>query len=134
MLSIAFISVPDMLLLLAVLLLLLPTVLVKRGAGGIAHKFGRMVGGLTGQGPQAQDRRRPELEMSAASLEERYKKILGLSGPITPADIKRRWRELSRQYHPDQVQHLGPKLRAVAEKEMKDINGAYQYLRKKYGG
>lgn len=135
MLSIAFISVPDMLLLLAVLLLLLPTFLVKRTAGGLAHKLGRLVGDLTGTGPRAgqQQARPPELERSAASLEEKYKKILGLTGAISPADIKRRWRELSRQYHPDQVQHLGPKLRVVAEREMKDINAAYEYLRKKYG-
>jgi len=77
--------------------------------------------------------RQPELELSAVALEERYRKILGLIGPITPEAIKTRWRELSKQYHPDQVHHLGPKLKAVAEREMKEINAAYDYLRKKYG-
>jgi hypothetical protein len=135
MISLAFFSIPGLLVLVALLLFLLPAAWVKRGAGGLAHKLGRMVGGAGGAGWGArrpQDRP-PVLEYSAAALEEKYKKILGLAGNITPEDLKRRWRELSRQYHPDQVHHLGPKLRAVAEREMKDINAAYEYLRKKYG-
>lgn len=136
MTPIAFIvSVPDLLVLLVVLLFLLPTFIVKRGAGGIARKLGRMVGNFPGMGSQSWQRqaRQPELEASAVSLEERYRKILGLYGPITAEAIKARWRELSKQYHPDQVHHLGPKLKAVAEREMKEINAAYDYLRKKYG-
>ena len=135
MISIALVSVPAVLLLLVVLLLILPSFMVKRGMGGLARKLGRMVGGAGGRSARRRQEqyRAPALDTSAASLEEKYKKILGLSGNITPEDIKRRWRELSRQYHPDQVHHLGPKLRAVAEREMKDINAAYEYLRKKYG-
>jgi DnaJ like chaperone protein len=37
------------------------------------------------------------------------------------------------QYHPDRVAHLGPKLREVAEHEMKEINEAYDFFRRKYG-
>ena len=135
MISIAFLSVPDMLVLLAALLLLLPSFIVKRGASGVGRKLGQMVGDMIGAGSASrrQQARQPELEFSAAALEEKYKKILGLTGSITADDIKRRWRELSKQYHPDQVHHLGPKLKAVAEREMKDINAAYDYLRKKYG-
>ena len=133
MFSLAFISGPDTLLFVAVLILLFPAFFIKRGVGVPLRNLGRLVGSLMGSGTRTRHSPAPELEMSDTALEERSKKILGLSGRITPEDIKRRWRELSRQYHPDQVQHLGPKLRAVAEKEMKDINGAYQYLRKKYG-
>ncbi len=132
MFSIAIISVPGTLLLLAVLLFLLPTAVVKRGLGGLANRMGRALGDLTGSGSRPAPERPREIAASAASLEERAKKILGLSGPITPETLKARWRELSRQYHPDQVQHLGPKLRVVAEKEMTDINAAYQLLRKHY--
>lgn len=66
-------------------------------------------------------------------LDRKYGKILGLTGRVTWEDVKRRWRELSKQYHPDNVQHLGPKLREVAEKEMKAINEAYQHFRERYG-
>ena len=132
MITIAFFSIPGVLVLLAVLLFLLPSAMVKRGASGMGRKLGRMVGsfGRAGSRPRQQF----EVELSAASLEEKYAKILGLKGPITPEAIKVRWRELSKQYHPDQVHHLGPKLKAVAEREMKEINAAYDYLRKKYSG
>jgi hypothetical protein len=59
-------------------------------------------------------------------------KILGLAGKMTPGDIKKKYRELMTQYHPDKVSKLGPKLREVAEAESKKINEAYDYFRKKY--
>ena len=62
-----------------------------------------------------------------------YARTLGLRGRVTKEDVKKRWRELTAQYHPDKVAHLGPKLREVAEKEMKEINQAYDCLRAKYG-
>jgi len=62
----------------------------------------------------------------------RFAKVLGLNGRVTREDVKRRWKELTVQYHPDKVAHLGPKLRDVAEHEMKAINEAYDYFRSKY--
>ena len=59
--------------------------------------------------------------------------ILGLSGKVSLSEIKTRYRELVRQYHPDKVDNLGPKLKEVAEMEMKRINIAYEYLINKYG-
>lgn len=61
-----------------------------------------------------------------------YGKILGLQGEVTKSDVKRRYRELADQYHPDKVNHLGPKLMEVAEAEMKAINEAYDYFKKVY--
>ena len=75
----------------------------------------------------------PPSTQPKSDMELQYAKVLGLSGNISPDDLKRRWRDLSKQYHPDNVQHLGPKLREVAEREMKDINIAYQYFKNKYG-
>jgi len=60
--------------------------------------------------------------------EEHYAKILGLNSGCTLPELKRRYHELAQQYHPDKVQHLGPKLRTTAEQEMKKINEAYQYF------
>lgn len=58
----------------------------------------------------------------------RYAEILGISGTFTLGELRQRYRELAQQYHPDKVQHLGPKLRTTAEQEMKKINEAYHYL------
>jgi len=40
---------------------------------------------------------------------------------------------LSMQYHPDKVGHLGDEFKKVAEEKMKEINRAYEFLKKKYG-
>jgi preprotein translocase subunit Sec63 len=64
--------------------------------------------------------------------ELRYGTILGLKGRVTMSDVKMRYRELVSQYHPDKVNHLGEKLKQVAELEMKDINEAYEYFKRKY--
>ena len=48
------------------------------------------------------------------------------------ADVRKKYRELAAQYHPDKVNHLGEKLRKVAEQEMKEINEANEFFKKKY--
>lgn len=58
-----------------------------------------------------------------------YGQVLGLKGQVTFDDIRRRYRDLVAQYHPDKVSHLGPKLKEVAESEMKEINEAYQFFK-----
>lgn len=65
--------------------------------------------------------------------EKYYSSILGLRDHVTPDDVRRRYRELVAQYHPDKVNHLGPKLREVAEREMKEINEAFEYFKRKFG-
>jgi DnaJ like chaperone protein len=65
--------------------------------------------------------------------EKYYLSILGLKSYNTSADIKFRYKELAMQYHPDKAAHLGPKLRETAEKEMKKINEAYDFFKRKYG-
>jgi preprotein translocase subunit Sec63 len=77
-------------------------------------------------------RERQQRKQGATSKEQEYGEILGLKGKVTKADVKKRYRELSRQYHPDKAQQLGPKIRALAEEEMKKLNEAYEYFQKKY--
>jgi len=84
--------------------------------------------GSTGPREDADRHRRSEPEDNDA----RFARILGLSGEIDGDLIKRKWRERSVEYHPDKVSHLGPKLKEVAEREMKEINEAYEYFRNKY--
>lgn len=65
--------------------------------------------------------------------EKRHGETLGLVGTVTVDDVKRRYRALVALYHPDKVVHLGPKLQAAAEQEMRAINEAYRYFRDRYG-
>ena len=71
---------------------------------------------------------------SAASLEEQYYAVLGLEQGADFAEIKKAYRKLSMQYHPDKVGHLGDEFKKVAEEKMKEINVAYGYFEKKFSG
>lgn len=61
---------------------------------------------------------------------DRHYAILGLEPGASMEEIKKAYRKLSMQYHPDKVQHLGKEFRGVAEAKMKEINGAYDYFKK----
>ena len=74
---------------------------------------------------------------AAAGTEEvseaKYFAILGLAPGASFAEIKAAYRKLSMQYHPDKVGHLGEEFRKVAEEKMKEINNAYEFLKKRFG-
>ncbi|MBD97225.1 hypothetical protein CL648_00260 [bacterium] len=55
--------------------------------------------------------------------------ILELSGRPDIAEIKQSYKKLCKQYHPDKVQHLGQEYRTIADKKIKAITQAYQYLK-----
>ncbi len=59
-----------------------------------------------------------------------YAKILGLEEPFELEEIKPRYRKTIAQYHPDRVTAMGPEIKEVAEKKAKEINEAYEHLRK----
>lgn len=67
-------------------------------------------------------------------LREGYKedplKVLGLSEDASGAEIKRRYRDLSKENHPDKVAHLGEEFQKVAQEKMTKINQAYEQLKK----
>ncbi len=62
---------------------------------------------------------------------DQYYAILGLESGADKDAIKKAYRKLSMKYHPDKVRHLGEEFRAVAEEKMKEINGAYDFFKKK---
>jgi DnaJ like chaperone protein len=64
--------------------------------------------------------------------EARYYETLGLKPGASFAEIKTAYRKLSMKYHPDKVGHLGDEFKKVAEDKMKDLNVAYEYLKKKF--
>jgi flagellar biosynthesis GTPase FlhF len=59
-----------------------------------------------------------------------FREILGVASSCSLDDIKRAYRLLASQYHPDKVSHMGPKIKQLAEDEMKKLNEAYEYLSK----
>ncbi len=64
--------------------------------------------------------------------EDKYYAILGLSPGADFSEIKAAYRKLSMKYHPDKVGHLGTEFKKVAEEKMKEINNAYEYLKRKF--
>ncbi len=71
---------------------------------------------------------------SSTTSEEQYYAVLGLQSGADFVTIKKAYRKLSMQYHPDKVGHLGEEFKSVAEEKMKEINAAYDYFKKKHNG
>ena len=95
----------------------------RRQSGGYGG-FGGQQGGY-GQGGGASWGERP-------GLEEHYYEVLGLEKGAGFEAIKKSYRKLCLQYHPDKVAHLGEEFKRVAEEKMKEINVAYDYFEKKF--
>lgn len=55
--------------------------------------------------------------------------VLGIARGASQEEIRSAYREKCKQYHPDLVQGLGPKIRELAESELKAINDAYDALK-----
>jgi DnaJ like chaperone protein len=68
---------------------------------------------------------------AVATKEQDYYEILGLQAGTDFEQIKKAYRKLSMQYHPDKVGHLGEEFRNVAEEKMKEINAAYHHFKTK---
>ena len=68
----------------------------------------------------------------AADPEDQYYAVLGLEPGASFDEIKKAYRKLVVQYHPDKVSHLGDEFKKVAEEKMKEINVAYDYFSKRF--
>lgn len=70
-----------------------------------------------------------KLRYAPAKKSDHYH-TLGLKPTVDNSEIKRAYRQIASQYHPDKVSHLGPELIAFSEKKFKSINDAYTAIRK----
>ncbi|MDP3150223.1 MAG: DnaJ domain-containing protein [Ignavibacteria bacterium] len=61
-----------------------------------------------------------------------YSQVLGLTGKVSKASIRKKYLELIAQYHPDKVFELGEELKILAEIKTKQLNAAYDWMKKKY--
>jgi type IV secretory pathway VirB10-like protein len=70
-------------------------------------------------------------EKTATSLSD--EEILGFKpgDRFTMSELKKRYIDLIRQNHPDKVASMGPDFKNLAEKNTKEINKAYDKLKKK---
>lgn len=60
-------------------------------------------------------------------------KILNVSRNSSNEEIKKAYRMLSKQYHPDRVTHLGEEFAKLANNKFQHINTAYEEIRKEKG-
>jgi hypothetical protein len=61
-----------------------------------------------------------------------YYTVLGLSKGATIDNIKKAYKTLISQYHPDKVSNLGVELQNLAKKKTQEINEAYNYFKNKF--
>ncbi len=74
--------------------------------------------------------RQQQTATTSRDMAEQYYAVLGLEPGADMETVKKAYRKLSMQYHPDKVRHLGDEFRVVAEEKMKEINQAYDYFKK----
>lgn len=60
-------------------------------------------------------------------------KILGVNPDARPEDIKKAYRKLATEYHPDKVSYLGEEIRRDAEEKFQKITNAYEKIKKGKG-
>lgn len=56
--------------------------------------------------------------------------ILGISRNASKEEIKNAYRKLAGKYHPDKVNHLGDEFKELAEERFKEIQEAYQKIKR----
>ena len=63
------------------------------------------------------------LNLGSTTLEDAYK-VLGVSPDASDDEVKKAYRRLALQYHPDKVASLGDDVKAAAEKKFKELGAA----------
>ena len=84
---------------------------------------------------QEEARRRAERQRRAqfSARDEQAFAILGMEPVAKFAAIKKAYRKLVTQYHPDKVGHLGEEYRRIATEKTKELNAAYRHLAERFG-
>ncbi len=72
------------------------------------------------------------LHMKGDSLDDAYR-VLGVSPQATDEELKRAYRRLALEHHPDRVAKLGDDVRRAAEKKFQEINAAKERIWKARG-
>ena len=80
------------------------------------------------------DRETPKYDDSCpTNIHQDAYTILGVRRGDTFDEIRRAYRERMKEYHPDKVAGLGSELRELAERKAKEINMAFEELKRMHG-
>lgn len=90
------------------------------------RRTGRPWGAATGARQDQANHQRPE-EADHRADADPYE-VLGIPRGASPEEIRKAYRRLAAQYHPDKVSHLGAEFREMAETRFKEIQQAYDQL------
>lgn len=73
---------------------------------------------------------------SQENLIKKYTQVLGVSEDASMSEIKKAYRKLVKEYHPDKLSSgsVPPEYIEFANQKIRDINEAYEYLEKVKGG
>ncbi len=98
----------------------------SRGAGGNSTSGRGYSGGENSS--SGQGKRKP-----GEKNDTFYYEVLGLTPSATIPEIRKAYRKMMSQYHPDRVATLGVELRKVASEKAKEINEAYSIIERRRG-
>ena len=92
----------------------------------------RVQPGSTGPRPENQQNTNSDADSSARgqSIPKTPYEILDVPLGASQEDIKAAFKQLAGKYHPDKVEHLGDEFKALAEEKFKEIQEAYQQLKR----
>lgn len=74
---------------------------------------------------EAQEQQREQQRQRQAEAPASWHEVLNVSPNADTQEIRRAYKSLMSQYHPDKVAALGPELRELCERKTKEINAAY---------
>lgn len=74
-----------------------------------------------------------EIRGEFCSDNDKHYQILNITRDSSIEDIKKSYRHLSKQYHPDRVSHLGDEFAKLASDKFQIINKAYEEVKKEKG-
>jgi DnaJ like chaperone protein len=74
-----------------------------------------------------------EIRAEFCSDNDKHYRILNITRSSSIEDIKKSYRHLSKQYHPDRVSHLGDEFAKLATDKFQIINKAYEEIKKEKG-
>lgn len=94
------------------------------------------VGGYAGsygyEGDYSRQRSYSRGASSSNDLENDYK-ILEISSSASDEEVKKAYRRLAKEHHPDKVAHLGEEMRKAAEEKFTKLNQAYERIKEARG-
>jgi len=77
------------------------------------------------QGEREQRRREEQQHQAEENRATSWHEVLNVSSGADIQEIRRAYKSLMSQYHPDKVASLGPELKEICERKTKEINSAY---------